>query len=1125
MKGRIVVAAVRFVARTQASCWKGRGTTGLILARFGRRPKPRSLIASHVGVDLAMALKLTVESFLQVVRQSGLIDKDQLQKLLQTFSGRGVDVSKAQSIADALVGDEVITRWQAEKLLAGKHKGFSLGKYKLLDLLGKGGMSSVYLAEHVLMKRRCAIKVLPAKRVHDSSYLARFHREAQAVASVDHPNIVRAYDVDSAQDRDSEIHFLVMEYVNGQSLQELIIRSGPADYADAVEYIRQAAEGLEHAHRAGLVHRDIKPANLLIDTNGTIKLLDMGLARFFDDQAENPLTVAHDEKVLGTADYLAPEQALDSHSVDTRADIYSLGCSLHFLLTGNPPYTEGTLTQRLMWHQTKAFPPLTDSRIDCPASLSTLLNKMVEKKPEERYQSAAEVSEACRQWLADNAGADWKQRHVPLSRGGSQSGRSTPPTRDLQSDPAIQKVSSHVMGSTLEPRDEEGSAATKISRPAGSPTEPATAITAQPIVATVVVAPTVATAPPASPPIATPVIVPVVASVVPPVAAPIAQPVAAPLPPVARPVLPVAMPVAAPVVIAPVVPPVAATPVAPPVENAETVIAPFNFSEASEEPAVAAPDFLFGNTSTESEETVISAPVEETTEPAEEGNLFSLFGDTSAEPPAIEPTLTAPLAMSAESKIVESPVPETVAFEPSSEPKPDVADFSFEHSRDEVETKPVEQAPKKSVKSSASSLQKPAVKYGIIAAVAVAVVIIGGGVWWGTRGSGSSGKAIAKPTKKDKSGKSQSDGTTTAAKKSDAHEVTLLVGAGGDYKSIGRAVYSAVESRAEHEKAANGKPLRFVITVKSGTQPFEEAIVLDESFPGEVHLKSDTPGKNFTLTPPSNSEPAITIKNRSDVTIENITIDLAGFPQKEKGIVITGSTSRCRVRNSVLSDVGKSGIELSGASGGEGADGIVLEGITFQKASPTAFGIHVSKPANSAPTQRVTVQRCRFFSSMASGVFVEGPTESLTIRNCGATGSTSGIRFAAGVVAKNVLIDHCSFRNHVDAGLLFDGMPGDGSAGLVWRNCLFSGAAKTELLIAQGYDANKFNSFMSTDKPVENNWSDRKSENPVNGERDLLGNAGSRVASIQFESTAVNAELFLVAKAGEPYKTAGIKAK
>ncbi|MCA9071525.1 MAG: protein kinase, partial [Planctomycetaceae bacterium] len=283
--------------------------------------------------------------------------------------------------------------------------------------LGKGGMSSVYLAEHVLMRRQCAIKVLPTKRVNDTSYLGRFHREAQAVASLDHPNIIKAYDVDKEMEKDTEIHFLVMEFVDGRSLQEMVQQDGPLDFQSAAEFIRQSAAGLAHAHHAGMVHRDIKPGNLLIDRNGVVKLLDMGLARFFNDSDEESLTVAHDEKVLGTADYLAPEQALDSHSVDARADIYSLGCTLYFLLTGHPPFTEGTLAQRLMSHQTKQPPPVTDDRPDVPRDLLAILDKMMAKKRDERYQTADEVSDDLADWLIEHASDEWHQTHAGLSGG------------------------------------------------------------------------------------------------------------------------------------------------------------------------------------------------------------------------------------------------------------------------------------------------------------------------------------------------------------------------------------------------------------------------------------------------------------------------------------------------------------------------------------------------------------------------------------------------------------------------------------------------------------------------------------------------------------------------------------
>ena len=347
-----------------------------------------------------MALKFTVESFLNLVRQSRLVDADRLEQLVATLPAGG----DSQSVADALVAAEALTEWQADKLLKGKHKGFFLGKYRLQSLLGKGGMSSVYLAEHVLMRRRCAIKVLPHKKVNDTSYLERFHREAQAVASLDHPNIVRAYDVDREVDGTTEIHFLVMEYVEGHSLQDLIVDDGPRSYRDTADFIRQSAHGLSHAHEAGLVHRDIKPANLLVDLEGVVKILDLGLARFFEETDENPITLRHDEKVLGTADYLAPEQALDSHQVDARADIYSLGCTMYFLLTGRPPFNEGTLAQRLMWHQTKSPPEISETRADVPERLAEIVSTMMAKDADNRFQTARDVAEHLTAWIGDGDG-------------------------------------------------------------------------------------------------------------------------------------------------------------------------------------------------------------------------------------------------------------------------------------------------------------------------------------------------------------------------------------------------------------------------------------------------------------------------------------------------------------------------------------------------------------------------------------------------------------------------------------------------------------------------------------------------------------------------------------------------
>lgn len=350
-----------------------------------------------------MAIKITLDSFLAVLKRSNLLTEGQVTAALEKFRAANPTASvEAKPFAEFLVRNKVLTVWQAEKVLQGKHKGFFLGRYRLLSLLGKGGMSSVYLAEHTVMKRRCALKVLPAKRVNDASYLGRFHREAQAVAALDHPNIVRAYDVDMTQDAGIDIHFLSMEFVQGKSLLELVQEKGLIPIRDAVEYIRQSAQGLDHAHKAGLVHRDIKPGNLLITSGGVIKILDLGLARFFNDE-EASLTVEHDEKVLGTADYISPEQAIDSHKVDHRTDIYSLGCTLYFLLTGHPPFNTGSLAQRLIAHQTKPAPKITAERPDVPASLIAIMDKMMAKKDIDRYQTAQDVADAMAAWLKQSA--------------------------------------------------------------------------------------------------------------------------------------------------------------------------------------------------------------------------------------------------------------------------------------------------------------------------------------------------------------------------------------------------------------------------------------------------------------------------------------------------------------------------------------------------------------------------------------------------------------------------------------------------------------------------------------------------------------------------------------------------
>lgn len=362
-----------------------------------------------------MAERTLAAAFLKSLRMSGLMDEAVVAQHLTELRNAGVNEQNAFQLSDAFVERGWVTRWQADMLLDGKHRGFQLGKYRLLSQLGRGGMGTVYLAEHTLMKRRCAIKVLPPQKTTDVAKLARFEREAHAIAALSHQNIVRAYDFDREQDKDTIVHFLVMEFVDGGSLEDRVGKSGPLSPNQAADYIRQAADGLAHAHHAGMLHRDIKPSNLLVDASGCLKILDLGLARFFGEGSpvDEPRPGI---QYTGTVDYLAPEQAIDCDKSDARADIYSLGCTFYFLLAGRPPFPEGTIPQKLIDHQSRVPVPIEKLRSDVPASLIGILQKSMAKKPDERYSSAAELSKALSRWLHDNEtkGLTTKKRaHAP----------------------------------------------------------------------------------------------------------------------------------------------------------------------------------------------------------------------------------------------------------------------------------------------------------------------------------------------------------------------------------------------------------------------------------------------------------------------------------------------------------------------------------------------------------------------------------------------------------------------------------------------------------------------------------------------------------------------------------------
>lgn len=316
------------------------------------------------------------------VSSSGLLSEEQLTKL----SGLA---SEDSTRLVSLLTDSGFTRFQIAALSEGRGASLRIGNYDILDRLGAGGMGTVFKARHRRMKRVVALKVLATNLSKDTLYIKRFQREVETIASLGHPNIVMAYDADEAESG----HFLVMEYVQGRDLAVCVERDGPLGLKRALDYVLQTARGLAYAHAQGIVHRDIKPQNLLLEETGTVKITDLGLARL--NHGEDGPAVGTDVTMaggaLGTPDYMPPEQAIDATTIDHRADIYSLGCTLHFLLTGKSPYPGSTLMAILFAHRDAPIPSLAAAVPQTPPRLDQLFQKMLAKNVEQRIASMAEV--------------------------------------------------------------------------------------------------------------------------------------------------------------------------------------------------------------------------------------------------------------------------------------------------------------------------------------------------------------------------------------------------------------------------------------------------------------------------------------------------------------------------------------------------------------------------------------------------------------------------------------------------------------------------------------------------------------------------------------------------------------
>jgi len=319
--------------------------------------------------------------FLRRLQKSGLLELD--DALAAAVVALSAEQADAAGLAKGLVQRKQLTRFQAAAIYQNKTRHLMLGNYVLLNRIGEGGMGQVFRARHQRMGRIVAIKLIPAEKMRSETARQRFQRESRAAAKLDHPNIVRAFDAGIEQD----ISFLVMEFVEGQDLETLLRHQGRLSPEQAVNYITQAAQGLKYAHAQGVIHRDIKPANILVTQDGALKILDMGLARFEKTDGDSHLTQAGE--IMGTIDYIAPEQI--DNRVDSRVDMYSLGCTLFRLVTGSVPYQEESVMKKLLAHRDAAAPLITQYRDDVPRQLVKICERMMAKRPDERFQTMEQL--------------------------------------------------------------------------------------------------------------------------------------------------------------------------------------------------------------------------------------------------------------------------------------------------------------------------------------------------------------------------------------------------------------------------------------------------------------------------------------------------------------------------------------------------------------------------------------------------------------------------------------------------------------------------------------------------------------------------------------------------------------
>lgn len=345
-------------------------------------------------------MAISIREFIEFTVDSRLISHEKLARFRKTLSAD--ENRSVELLAKALVKKGLLTRFQLKRILKGHHHGLVLANNALLEKIGEGGMGIVYRAQHQTMKRIVAVKVLNEKATKDEYISRRFQREVQAAAQLIHPNIVAAFDASE----ENGCHFLVMEYVEGVDLQTYVEKQGRLSCEKAADIILQAARGLQYAHNKKIIHRDIKPGNLLLSSDGSIKILDMGLARFDSvpgidgDLSDDSLTT--ENQIVGTVDFMAPEQADDSKRVDSQCDMYSLGCTFYFLLTGEAPFFRSTLLNTLIAHRADPIPLASAKVPGVPPEIDKLITRMLQKDPAKRISSMQEVIDKLRRLYDDD---------------------------------------------------------------------------------------------------------------------------------------------------------------------------------------------------------------------------------------------------------------------------------------------------------------------------------------------------------------------------------------------------------------------------------------------------------------------------------------------------------------------------------------------------------------------------------------------------------------------------------------------------------------------------------------------------------------------------------------------------